>query len=211
MMSRHATFIGRAKEMGAKGSGKFHKDLTGKTFGKLTVVAFIGVTTFGKEGKTKKAMWKTQCMCGKEVIANTATLQNEHTTSCGSCSRLKPEGEASFNSVYREYKYHAGLKGLCFLLTKEEFKNLTRRVCHYCGVVPQQVANCGKKSTAYVYNGVDRKDNTQGYTEENSVPCCKVCNMAKRNMSLSQFMDWIKRLIAFNTNLKVMPSASEQD
>jgi hypothetical protein len=193
------------------GSGKFHKDLVGRTFGKLTVLSFVGIQSFGKENKTKKAVWKTQCICGKEVISNTAALSSGHTTSCGSCSRLKPEGEAAFNEVYRQYVYQAKCRGLSFELTKEEFKALTKRDCHYCGIEPQQVSNSGKKYSSYIYNGVDRKNNNQGYTEENSVPCCGVCNKAKRDMSLSQFMEWIERLTKFNANLKVTPSAPEQE
>lgn len=31
----------------------------------------------------------------------------------------------------------------------------------------------------YFYNGIDRLDNTKGYTPENSVACCKHCNSLK--------------------------------
>ena len=29
---------------------------------------------------------------------------------------------------------------------------------------------------------------------DNCVPCCKICNIAKRNMTLEEFDEWIKRL-----------------
>jgi len=54
--------------------------------------------------------------------------------------------------------------------------------------------------TGYLYNGVDRVDSNKDYTEDNVVSCCKICNYAKHTMGTYQFMDWIKRLIAFNTN-----------
>ena len=36
-------------------------------------------------------------------------------------------------------------------------------------------------------NGVDRVDNTKGYSVDNSVPCCKFCNTAKHTMSEGDF------------------------
>jgi hypothetical protein len=191
-------------------TGRFHKNLVGKTFGKLTVVEYVGTYTYGSKRSTKKAMWKSKCVCGKYTTVATAALNNGHTTSCGSCSMLKPEGEAAFNEVYRQYKYQAKVRSLEFCITKEHFKTLTKGNCYYCGVEPRQLGNSAKRCSPYIYNGVDRKDNKQGYTVENSVPCCKVCNKAKLAMSLSQFMEWINRLISYNT-VKEMPRASEQE
>ncbi|MGJ4945153.1 HNH endonuclease signature motif containing protein [Bradyrhizobium sp. HKCCYLS1011] len=51
----------------------------------------------------------------------------------------------------------------------------------------------GKFKSQYVCNGIDRKDNGQGYTIENCVPCCSVCNHAKHTMGYEQFIMWISR------------------
>jgi hypothetical protein len=42
-----------------------------------------------------------------------------------------------------------------------------------------------------VFNGIDRVDNTKGYTLENCVPCCTRCNLAKHTMSLTAFKEWV--------------------
>ena len=55
--------------------GKF-QDLTGKTFGKLTVINFSQ-----KEGK--KIKWKCRCDCGNETVVNGENLVSGHTKSCG--------------------------------------------------------------------------------------------------------------------------------
>jgi len=36
-------------------------------------------------------------------------------------------------------------------------------------------------------SGIDRKDNNLGYTPENSLPCCTLCNMMKRTYSYDNF------------------------
>lgn len=43
-------------------------------------------------------------------------------------------------------------------------------------------------------NGVDRVDSSRGYDKENIVPCCKICNRSKSDMSESDFIAWGLRL-----------------
>jgi len=75
--------------------------------------------------------------------------------------------------------------------------------CYWCGVPPSSThkdhLRTGKIMSGLVikYNGVDRVDNSKGYTVENSVPCCKYCNRAKNDMTVTQFMEWNKRI--YNT------------
>jgi hypothetical protein len=53
-------------------------------------------------------------------------------------------------------------------LTKEDFDLLASQPCYYCGG--------DIKSSGY---SIDKKDPKQGYTKENSVPCCPMCNKIK--------------------------------
>ena len=48
---------------------------------------------------------------------------------------------------------------------------------------------------SYYANGIDRKSNQKGYTPQNCVPCCEICNKAKRNMNYVKFMGWIELLV----------------
>lgn len=58
--------------------GKFHgADLTGKRFGKLTVIERDGID------KHRRALWKCACSCGNEIIASTSDLKCGNRKSCG--------------------------------------------------------------------------------------------------------------------------------
>jgi len=54
------------------------KDLNGKTFGKLTVLQFHGLS------KHSRAKWKCKCECGKIKIIGGEYLRTGDTKSCGS-------------------------------------------------------------------------------------------------------------------------------
>lgn len=85
--------------------------------------------------------------------------------------------------TYGRYKYRAKEKGLIFELTFEEFASLIYCPCHYCGTVP------------VTRNGIDRKDNGQGYTLANSLPACKRCNYAKNDMGYDEFISHLKKIL----------------
>jgi hypothetical protein len=43
-------------------------------------------------------------------------------------------------------------------------------------------------------NGIDRVINTVGYTVNNCVPCCFVCNKAKSDRDLDEWNSWLNRI-----------------
>lgn len=63
------------------------RDLTGKKFGRLTVVEWVN------DGK-----WKCVCDCGNETIVSTCNLRNGNTKSCGCLQRERASG-ASFVQI----------------------------------------------------------------------------------------------------------------
>lgn len=62
------------------------KDLTGKRFGRLTVIEYVG-TKHNKSGKNAKAQWKCQCDCGNIRIVDSASLLLGRSKSCGCLCR----------------------------------------------------------------------------------------------------------------------------
>lgn len=169
-------------------------DLTGKRFGKLLVKNYAG-SWERKSGERTFRRWLCLCDCGKEVTLVGQDLCQGRTRSCG-CSRRKYD-LASLIDCYNVYKYKAERDGLYFQLSPEEFSDLTGKVCNYCGDYPKNI--CKGYRDSYVYNGLDRVDNTQGYLLSNVVPCCEICNKAKRHMTLAQFEEWLDRLVRFRT------------
>ena len=102
-----------------------------------------------------------------------------------------PPGEAGLNLLYYQYELRAKKYNREFHLNKDEFKSITSKDCFYCKSPPNSKTRvCGTKGI-YTYNGIDRIDNEQGYTIENSVPCCKFCNYAKNKFQVTEFTEWL--------------------
>jgi len=189
-------------------------DRTGQRHGKLVVVRRIGSRPRqGNRAGTSKPRsavveWLCICDCGNETTATADVLRGGYATSCG-CSnreprpnyRLKnplPPGRAARNRVLKQYRGAARHRGLAWELAGEEFDELTSKDCTYCGCPPSTVQRGdGRNSGEFVYNGIDRVDNALGYVIGNVVPCCPVCNHAKKDMSHGEFMAWVTRLTAF--------------
>ncbi len=106
---------------------------------------------------------------------------------------LNVSPEAIAQRIAKRYAHGARARGLEWRLSTLEVVHLTQALCFYCGAEPQ--GRVGK----FVYNGIDRKDNAQGYTLGNCVTCCKRCNFLKRDML---FQDWIAFLNAILINWK---------
>ncbi len=154
------------------------------------------LTVFDYELNGRNVIWLCFCECGNKKVVKVigANLKNGKVKSCG-CFRRKrlPYGENAFNRLYHTYKTRALNKNFEFTLSKEEFRIITNKRCYYCGRLPFQKASPTIKGFGeYVYNGIDRLDNDLGYTQENSVPCCGFCNVAKNNSKKEDFLEWIK-------------------
>src|SRR4030067_2064423 len=173
-------------------------DLTGKIFTNLTVLELA-------EDRTHcgGCVWTCKCTCGNIVKATSTGLKSGNNKSCGCLQKISwiknrpkplPRGEGAFNSIYYKYKRRAKSKGINFELNKQQFRTLTSQPCKYCGETDSNLNNSKGNNGGFRYNGIDRVDNAKGYTEENSVPCCKLCNRMKNNMSLDEFIAHIKKL-----------------
>lgn len=174
-------------------------DVTGQKFGRLTAVSYQGWNG------AHKTLWLFRCECGQEVVRRLATVRQGGIQSCGCLRReggyvahnRKEVGESAFNSLYSGYRRAAGYRGHDFALSKEEFRELTKSSCYYCGAQPGQVKKAtsgGGSNGDYVYTGVDRVDNDIGYVAGNVVPCCAVCNRAKHVLAQGEFISWVGRV-----------------
>lgn len=159
------------------------KDLTGKRFGSLVVINRSGTDVQGS------AMWLCRCDCGDTKSIRSPSLVRGATSSCG-CKQgglVLPNHGAKFNRHYDAYKRGANKRSYSFELSPEEFRNIIDKPCKYCGEIDG------------LWSGVDRLDNSIGYTVTNSVPCCKFCNQAKHTNSVEYFIEKCKRIASLNT------------
>lgn len=170
--------------------------LIGQKFGRLTVLELAP----RRKGNT---VYKVRCDCGTEKTVDRHPLLQGKTRSCG-CLRQErllsqnKNKDSSFQRLFKRYIKSAEKRGLEFKLTKEEFIRITKTNCNYCGEKPRQVSKNSEYQEAYIYNGIDRLDNNHGYTIENSVACCIICNYAKHTMGYWEFMEWIRKIAKYN-------------
>ncbi len=144
-------------------------------------------------GKRNMVAWKCKCDCGNETIAVTNSLLSGHTKSCGCLQKEQvSNSDSSKNKLYSSYRKTAHNKGLEFTLTEEKFFSLVKDSCFYCGIEPSSIMK--SRTNEFIYNGIDRVDNSQGYLDDNVVTCCSTCNYAKRNLSVEQFLHWVSRI-----------------
>lgn len=106
------------------------------------------------------------------------------------------------NVLIGRYRTGAFERGYSFELGYEECQRLFGSKCKWCGSAPSASHAVGdRKQYRLTYNGIDRLDNSKGYTIDNVAACCKVCNRAKNAMSVDEFESWIERLIAFRGSI----------
>lgn len=104
-------------------------------------------------------------------------------------------GESCARQLYNNYKNRAKKRYYEWEIDFETFKNITKRDCFYCGEKPLQVQYGFELNGVYVYNGIDRIDNDEGYTIENIVACCGDCNRIKTSKSTDEFFKKIKKIV----------------
>jgi hypothetical protein len=80
-------------------------------------------------------------------------------------------------------------------------KYLFESDCYYCGTAPNQISaprsGSGDPNYApnvFIYNGIDRIDNTEGYIDGNVVTCCGMCNTMKRHYSIDEFLAKVRAI-----------------
>ena len=162
----------------------------GRRFGRWTVLA---ETPGGRRGIPTTC--HSRCDCGTLRDIPYGNLQQGVTQSCG-CLFSIPEGQAGLNKLIDGYKRSAAERNLEYTLTHDHVATLTKQPCFYCGVEPRQVRQERSVRSRYVYNGIDRFDNSRGYVATNVVAGCWQCNRTKQGHSGVDFLAWVARVHA---------------
>jgi cytidyltransferase-like protein len=138
--------------------------------------------------------WKCICKCGNITWVRPTAIIANTTKSCG-CNKghgHKIEyGLASKRRVFRRYNRDAGKHNREFALSFEQFIDLCSKDCFYCGGEPSNIQEADANNGHFIYNGIDRVDNDVGYIEGNCVPCCFLCNSAKKTFNKDVFLNWV--------------------
>lgn len=170
-------------------------DLSGKKFGKLTVIGYSH-SDATKSGQ-KRAMWSVVCDCGNTNLISTANLSV--TKSCGCLKKQglnkKEFGVAASNLKFSRYKSSAKKRQLSFELTKKQFLEIVEKPCFYCGAIKASKTQHKDLHGYFESNGIDRIDSGKGYVAENCVSCCPTCNTMKMDMTQEQFYAQITKIL----------------
>ena len=81
-------------------------------------------------------------------------------------------------AVWRAYVRNTHRRGLVeWGLNRKDFSHLIQQNCEYCKGPPRN--RVPFFLFTFLYQGIDRKNNAEGYTKGNTVPCCHRCNSIK--------------------------------
>jgi len=173
------------------------RHLEGMVFERLTVLKDLG-------RRGHDTLYLCKCECGKETKVRGSQLTGGKTKSCGcfkidKARRGKTPGEGGLHRAWWIYVNSSKKRGTEFNLSEQEFKEITSKDCFYCGGSPNTVASMNPNNkedgySDYTYNGIDRVDNSIGYTKKNMVPCCMWCNKMKLHRTQKEFLDHIAKI-----------------
>jgi hypothetical protein len=93
----------------------------------------------------------------------------------------KAKARQSIDGKYQTYKDAAKTRGMVFDLTKNDFETFWQKPCYYCDAPMKTI-------------GIDRKDNSIGYTLDNCLSCCKICNLGKHTSTYEEYVEHCKRM-----------------
>lgn len=168
-------------------------DMTGRRFGRLVVLSRTSIRIQGSYS------WLCRCDCGLDKIVHGPNLRSGHTISCG-CALTEYRKqitlsikEAAIRRAFQTYRGNAESRRP-FELSEELFRLLVTAECFYCGHLPPIEGVKQAWGYSQSINGVDRVDNTRGYTPDNVVSCCQTCNDWKKARTLDDFLAQVERI-----------------
>lgn len=157
----------------------------GQRFGKWKVL------DARREGSETWAVCLCDCGTKREVLL--PSLVFGASKSCG-CGRGFPNpDQAPITKILDSYKRQASDMGRSWELDRETASKLLKSDCYYCGAPPR---NClkSKQGFQFYYTGIDRTENSKGYTLDNVVPACRICNLAKHTTHQDEFLSTVKAI-----------------
>jgi hypothetical protein len=166
---------------------KLDEKYLNNTFGNIRVFEY-------SHKKGYRSYYKGECLrCGKTTSLRTDHLLREP-KSCTHCvndlqkeiADLKYSEYRKYKTIYNRYKGNARYKNRDFNLTLKDVIKFVDSECYYCGDKNSQ--------------GIDRINSKLGYTIENTLPCCKICNQMKHVFTNDEFFNKIH--LIYNKHLK---------
>lgn len=168
------------------------KDYSGKKFGMLTALKYLGQREhLGK----MQTWWSFKCDCTKEIErCLNVVLGYKDKSNCGCVTKERRAGTKISNNYaekarsYRNHLFCAKKRGLESRLTQEQYIDIASKNCHYCNMVSLRKSRSLVYTDPVPFNSVDRKNNELYYDLTNSLPACFVCQKAKGSMKYDDYL-----------------------
>lgn len=82
----------------------------------------------------------------------------------------------------------------------QEFTDIEEYKIFVEEIISDKCFYCGSDHDTY-YNGIDKIDSSKGYTKDNTVTCCSICNYMKNTMDVGSFLRKVREIAIFNKDL----------
>lgn len=96
----------------------------------------------------------------------------------------------SIPASFYMYQKRAEEYRLPFEFTLDVFESLVTQPCYYCAIIQEKG-----------FNGIDRKNQKEGYIGENCVSCCKVCNFIKGSLDNITFVQRVEHILTIQKRI----------
>lgn len=144
------------------------RDLTGKKFGRLTVIGLHPT-------ETRKTYWACQCECGNVKVVRSDSLQSGAIRSCGCLKKQQDRANLTANHSHkmsgtRIYWIWQGLKGRCYNPHDARYERYGGRGITVCDEWKNSFESFYDWAIANGYSEsltIDRRDNDKGYSPDN--------------------------------------------
>lgn len=162
-------------------------DLTGKKFGKLTVIKF---NNFNKDAMN--SYWLCKCDCGGTKIAKAKMLRYGD---CKSCGCLKPA--SNFRKYFNMIKRGAETRNLEFTITQEQMFDLYYKQNKKCAFSGEDIFISDILNTERTAS-LDRIDSKKGYLINNIQWVHRDINQIKWELSKDRLLYWAENIYKNN-------------
>ena len=163
-----------------------HEDLSGKKYGKLTVIREAG-------RKSKKILWECKCDCKNIVFITGDNLKSGHTASCGCYQKERTKETLSKHGKTntRLFTIWQGMKNRCYNKKSNRFTRYGGKGIKVCDEWLNDFQNFYEWAINNGYSEtltIDRVNNNGDYCPEN----CRWCDYTEQsnNRSTNRFIEY---------------------
>lgn len=188
---------------------KHYHEFVGYENNTYKVIAFDHV-------QNKRLYYKCICKnCGANIIVRKDGILDVQSTKCIRCkgNGVIPSKHSPINVYRYHYKQGALSRGFEWNLSNAEFEHLISQDCYYCGEKPKAIQSLKR----YIHvkddikvNGIDRLDSLKGYTIDNCVPCCTMCNRMKLNYTVDNFIQHVHKIANYYKSSTTIENATNE-